>query len=292
MDEQREEVESMYQLLKQYNVRVSSEDQFQLEFLVTKGHDFTHKKILEANQHVHEQRTGMVDQLQVVSQRVEEDASDLKDVLLKAHAGGEEAILNPESVLDELSQIGATLTKLEEKAATYSDYQGVFGVPSSFEFSSVEKTKALFADKSRLWHLVSDWMEKKKYWHMTDFHKLDVEAMNKQVMDYSKTGFQLMRALDGDDVAVKIKTMIEEWKVNMPSLLELANPAMKSRHWQKIHKAINLNTSSVTLLQLANHGIFDHKELISEVSGTASGEQALEQNLEKIVAAWAEEPLP
>jgi hypothetical protein len=44
MDEAREEVESMYQMLRQYNVRVTGEDSYQMEFLQTKGNDFTHKK--------------------------------------------------------------------------------------------------------------------------------------------------------------------------------------------------------------------------------------------------------
>merc|ERR1712232_1098255 len=52
MDEQREEVESMYQLLKQYKVRVTSEDSYQMDFLITKGNDFTHKRVIESHSYI------------------------------------------------------------------------------------------------------------------------------------------------------------------------------------------------------------------------------------------------
>ena len=54
--------------------------------------------------------------------------------------------------------------KLEEKAATYSEHNVLFGVPNSFEFVEVDKARSLFNDKHKLWTLVHEWNEKKKHW--------------------------------------------------------------------------------------------------------------------------------
>lgn len=156
MDEAREEVESMYQMLRQYNVRVTGEDQYQMEFLQTKGNDFTHKKLIEAHQHIEERKREMIEQLASVSQRVEEDAREITEALKRSPFVDEDAIHNPDSALEELATVQTALVKVEEKAAAYNEYQGLFGVPDSFEFSEVEKGKSLFADKQKLWTLVHE----------------------------------------------------------------------------------------------------------------------------------------
>eukprot|EP00913_Durusdinium_trenchii_P004911 g4558.t1 len=84
----------------------------------------------------------------------------------------------------------------------------------------------------------------------------------------------------------------------MPCILDLGNPALRPRHWEKIFKKINLaykgptSANSISLTQLEGNGIFDVREYVSEVSANASGEFALEQSLEQVIAAWADLELP
>jgi dynein heavy chain len=292
MDESREEVESMYQLLRQYNVRVTGDDQLQMEVLQQKGNDFTDKKVIEAHTFIKEKREEMIEGLGGVSSRVEEDAREVAEMLNRGQCVAEDAILTPESVLEELQVIHANLQKLEEKAATFVEYQGLFQTPQAFEFQDVENAKQLFAEKQKLWNLVHEWTEMRKEWTTKEFSKINVEDMNKKVLECSKAAFQLTRSLDGDDVATKIRSMIDEWKNNMPTIIDLGNPAMKPRHWARIFKAISMNSSTITILSLTNHNVFDVKDLVSEISGTASGEYALEQSVDKVTNAWQDLPLP
>jgi len=59
-----------------------------------------------------------------------------------------------------------------------------------------------------------------------------------------------------------------------------------------VFKAIGMNSSTITLFWLTTHHVFEWKELVAEVSNTASGEFAMEQALDKVIKSWADLPLP
>merc|ERR1719191_2114644 len=112
----------------------------------------------------------------------------LADEVSKGIFIDEEAIPNAHEVLDELDKIGETLRKHDERAATYGDYEELFGVsgeaapgqdPIGFEFIELENTKKLFNEKMKLWETVAQWQDFTRTWHTSDFLKLDVELMNK-----------------------------------------------------------------------------------------------------------------
>ncbi|CAE7735644.1 DNAH6, partial [Symbiodinium sp. CCMP2456] len=295
MEEMREEVESMYQLLRQYNVRVSGDDTVQMEFLQTKGSDFADRKLIEGNAYIREKTDEMVESLNGVSQLAEEEAKKLTEQLRSGSFVSQDNIHSPEVVLEELTAIQVAVTKLEEKAANYNEYQALFYVPVQFEFQEVEKAKQLFTEKSRLWNLISDWKAQLDVWKKTDITQLNVEEMNKKVLEYSKTAYQLTRSLEGDKVAQEIRSEVDEWKGNMPCILDLGNPALRDRHRLRIRQEIDLKQTAVSLTTLIGAKVFDkkdHKEFIAEISGIASGEFALEQQLEKVIAAWEDMPLP
>jgi len=286
MEEQREEVESMYQLLKTYNVRVTGDDYYQLEFLHNKGTDFTEKKVVEAFAFIAEKKEEMIENLASVSHKTEDDAKEITESLCRGQFVAEDYMHCPDSQIEELKNIQVSLNKIEEKANTFTEYQSLFKVPGTFEFVEVEKAKTVFHDKLKLWSLVDEWEKKKKSWLNVEFQKLNVEEMNNQVIQYSKTAIQLTRTLERDAVAARIKAGIDEWKSNMPCILDLGNPAMKERHRAKIRQAIGMGSTALTLGSLQSHSIYEYKDYVSEISGTASGEHALEQQLEKLKQAW------
>jgi dynein heavy chain len=64
---------------------------------------------------------------------------------------------------------------------------------------------------------------------------------------------------------------------------------MKPRHWEKIFKAIKqpyFDGLDFTLSGMIEDGILDHSELVSEVSGTSSGEAQLEDSLIAVASGW------
>lgn len=85
-----------------------------------------------------------------------------------------------------------------------------------------------------------------------------------------------------------LKKRVAEFKQSVPVISDLANKAMRDRHWRRIYEECGqpFAPGSRTLLELMSFGALDAAELVAEVSGSASGEAQLEVSLEKIVKAW------
>eukprot|EP00930_Biecheleria_cincta_P008309 TRINITY_DN10972_c0_g3_i1.p1 TRINITY_DN10972_c0_g3~~TRINITY_DN10972_c0_g3_i1.p1 ORF type:complete len:4176 (-),score=874.55 TRINITY_DN10972_c0_g3_i1:69-11708(-) len=318
------DVDQMYSLLKDYNVKIPANDEVYYDGLVKKAQDFAETKMPEAEQFIEAQKE---EQALVTYQRalkVEEEMKELAEELIVGDFIDPEKIPVAHEVLEELDKMLETRVKvLEEKAATFAEYESLLGsVPvekeegvtqpddeededgeagaadGKFKFKELRKARKIFDDKLKLWEVTAQWQEMSHNWNVSEFLKVDVEAMNKQVMASYKTAFSLTKSLEGDEVAKRVKVMIEEWRERMPVILDLGNPALKPRHWEKLFKKINLaykgpaSASSMSLTQLEGNGIFDHREYCSEISANASGEFALEQSLDTVIAAWADLELP
>ncbi|CAE7749350.1 DNAH6 [Symbiodinium sp. CCMP2592] len=303
------EVEQMYSLIREYKVRMPGDDEVVYEGLKAKESDFTNKKMIEASQFIAEMKEEMALETYQRALKVEEEMKGVSEELFTGSFIDAEKIVVAHEVLEELDKILETKVKvLEERAHTFTDYEGLLGAAPQvqaeeesnghFQFVEVAKTRKVFDDKLKLWEVTAQWQEMSHNWNVSEFVKVDVEAMNKQVMASYKTANGLTKSLEGDEVAVRVKGMIEEWRERMPCILDLGNPALRPRHWEKIFKKINLaykgptSASSISLTQLEGNGVFDHREYVSEVSANASGEFALEQSLEQVIAAWADLELP
>eukprot|EP00606_Chrysophyceae_sp_TOSAG23-5_P000891 GSChrysophyteH2.ASY1.ANO1.1126.1 assembled CDS len=87
----------------------------------------------------------------------------------------------------------------------------------------------------------------------------------------------------------ELKDKVADLKAIMPAIMDLGNPNMRSRHWEKVFKLVGkeyVEGMDFDLKMLLNGKIMDFKDQIGEISGTASGESQLEMSLEKIVKAW------
>ena len=90
---------------------------------------------------------------------------------------------------------------------------------------------------------------------------------------------------ENDEVATRYKESVELWlRDYKTTLLELGNAPLKTRHWDRIWMGC-MNKPYVQgfkLDDLIRCNAFEHKEAISEITGVASGEYALELQLEKV----------
>lgn len=115
LEEAREEVESMYQLLRQYNVRVGGTELENLEFLQAKGSEFAERKLNEADAYIREKQDEQVENLNAVSQMAEEDAKKIVEQLRSGCFVTLGHLQTPEVVMEELGAIQALVSKLEER---------------------------------------------------------------------------------------------------------------------------------------------------------------------------------
>jgi dynein heavy chain len=306
-EEMFESVNTMYDLIKEFTVRIPSQDEFLFDGLKAREESFQGEKLEEAEGHIQAVKDSMINDNYQKSLKVEEEVVQIQEELVVGSFIDADKIATAHEVLEELDQIrDQKLSKLEEKAETYTEQEALLGVhpdclgmeEGKFDFKELKKSRELFDQKLKLWEIVAQWQDLSAGWQGNEFSKVDVEGMSKLVGQFFRQIFNLTKAFPKDEVASRTKGMIEHVRDRMPVILDLGNPAMRPRHWEKIYKAINLpwkgpsSMNSTTLKMLEENGVFDHRELCSEMSATASGEFALEQSLEQVVNAWADLFLP
>lgn len=127
-------------------------------------------------------------------------------------------------------------------------------------------------------------------WYNSPFESIDADSINNQVNNYNKIVFQLERGLPTNGVVPKLKKLVNDFKVFMPVVIDLRNPALKARHWEQVQDIIGqriVRDKNFTLGVLFELEVAEHKEEISNVAGSAVQEAILEQMIKKIEGVWA-----
>ena len=113
--------------------------------------------------------------------------------------------------------------------------------------------------------------------------------MNTQIQALLKTIYTLDKGLPPNDVVPYLRDMVKEiWSI-YPTIVDLRNPALKQRHWDKIQEVIGKiinKEEEFNLGKLIEENIFDFREEISNISSQASSEMALEEMLNKLIKLW------
>lgn len=286
------QVDQMYNILQIYEVAVPPEDLVLHEDLHEKHMEY--RKEMDASQAYREQK------LQEMITNVETNILKLQDQVVTLVNRLDEPMFteptfadDPSKVLDELSQIGSKLENVDQLSKTYAGYQRLFGV-SPFENTELEVGKERFATIKTMWDLVKSWNDRYSYCLDSQFTDINVEEIDKEVQVFFKDCYNLHKKL-GLKVSELLRDRISDFKAIMPNILDLGNPNMKARHFEKIFKLVNLAYQAdmpFSLSMLLKNGIMNHKEAVQETSAAASGEAQLEDSLAKIKTGWEKMMFP
>jgi dynein heavy chain len=285
-------VEEMYRLLASYAVKIGPNDAVQQDDLRNVQEEY--KQETDAADAFVEERMGeMTQQLDGSIGRLNDQLSTLNELLSQGVFIDPNHFDEPETPLQQLEDMRKKLSNLEELSKTYSRHQELFSIPV-YEYQGLAKTSAQFDVMHMLWSNVLAWNESYDSWMRDDFTELNVEEMNKAVSLFFKDSFAAHKKLD-TEVTGKLKEKVTEFKQSMPLVLELGNPAMRPRHWEKLYKALEQPWYPELVFNLEDliaHGIMEHKDLISETSAAASGEEQLQASLDSIRRGWADIEFP
>ncbi|KAJ0392153.1 hypothetical protein P43SY_009213 [Pythium insidiosum] len=253
-------VDELYRLLGNYGVRISSEDMVQLDDL--RSVQDSYREETEAVDAFIQSRLGeMTQQLDSNIQRLDEQFED------------------PSHVKSELEAVKQRLSQLDELSRQYTEYQTLFN-QTPFKYLNLQATQEYFGTVESLWVAVERWNMTYRNAMTNPFVEVNAEELSKEVAVAYK---------DANDVTSIFKDRAADFKLKMPVILELGNPAMKDRHWEKIFKALRQPWYPGILFTLENLIAFEAlemKDLIGEVSATASGEAQIEASLQKIKQGW------
>lgn len=280
------QVDQLYNLLQFYEVNVPVEDLTLHEDLHERQHDYRKdfdvavaykdSKIMEMTSSVEVNISKLTEQVAGIVVKLDEHA--FLDVGNFQFA---------EKVVEDLVSLQGRLDSCEQLANTYSEYQHLFGA-SVFEYTDLANGKERLDGMRKMWEFVKTWMEKQTFWLTSEFALLPVEDVDKEIQVFFKDAYALHKKLN-NPISEKLRDMVSELKGMMPSVLDLGNPNMKARHWEKIFKAVNVpysNDMPFPLSLLIDSGIMMFKDLVGETSGSASGEAQLDDSLSKIQKVW------
>lgn len=89
--------------------------------------------------------------------------------------------------------------------------------------------------------------------------------MSEKVQYYTKVVFGLERSLATNMVVPKLKSMVDSFKMALPIVLDLRNPGLKQRHWDRIQEVLgvkNIRDKSFTLGMLLNLNVVGGIDLL------------------------------
>ncbi|KAI9190457.1 hypothetical protein H9P43_001891 [Blastocladiella emersonii ATCC 22665] len=286
-DARYQEVSKLYGLIDQYKLPIVPTDLAMFQTLRP-----TIRQLKDAVDLAEESREESVSRF---SGELEKQFSDLitqvNDVRTQAQ---NPMILNPASSVDEvmafLSDLGKQFDALLFTANQYCEYQSQFKVPQT-KSVEIEEAKADIDMKTSLWKSFRDWETLTREWDLSPFDKINTEEMSGHINGYLKVIYNLDKGLPPNDVVPKLKAMVEAYRGMFSTIVDLRNPALKSRHWDKIQETIGkpiARDETLTLAVLREANVFKFREEISGISAQAASEAALEEMLQKIVRTWAD----
>ena len=246
---------------------------------------------------------------------LEKSVSELMSEVLEIRNKAQDPmVLNPaskhETVAEFLEDLREQLTRTETLKKRYETWNQLFkagglssevgkqpeevvesGMSDSNTSGELEETRAEVELKRTLWSSLREWESLTETWKSAPFETINTDEINGQINAYMKIVFSLDKGLPPNDVVPRLKGMVEEYRAMYVTIVDLRNPALKTRHWDKVQDTIGKTISreeNFTLGKLIEMRVFDFKEEINNISGQAGSESALEEMLTRIVKLWNE----
>ena len=100
--------------------------------------------------------------------------------------------------------------------------------------SNLLQTQKEFASRWNAWKALYDWIKMTEEWRAAPVQTLSAALITTKVDEFSKDAFKMGKANKEDMVVYRLKDTIEKFKEVVPLMEEVANPALKDRHWKRI----------------------------------------------------------
>ena len=142
-----------------------------------------------------------------------------------------------------------------------------------------------------IWTIRGDWERQYRSWKDAKFRDIQIDGMEEAAARTHRAVVKLGRERGGNwGVVSNTRAMIEGFKATLPLIADLRNPAMRQRHWSalmaEIGTPIDPFSDDFTLETVVQLRLDLVADFVSELSGSASKEMAIEESLLSIEACW------
>lgn len=280
------EIDQLYLILQQNEVAIAADDSVLHEDLKENLSLYRNEISLVREYHMSESKNMFINvesSLSSFQESIVKFLDDLNDFKYTSITMFEDVSTN---ILG-LVQMEENLMKLLEENKSLMNYQLLLNLQIT-EFSDLEKAKQILQDTKRLWTTIQSWFDISNSWDSRSYNDLNTDEIEKVVQIYFKESYNLNKVLKSE-ASIALKDMITLFRSNLNTIIDFGNRNMKSRHYEILFSRVNLQYLEglqCNFLQLKESGLFEMKDLIQEISATATGEADLENSLNKIVLAW------
>jgi dynein heavy chain len=162
------------------------------------------------------------------------------------------------------------------------------------DFREYGRLKHEFIPYNSMWNLAREYFYKINNWTDGNLGDIDRDQLTGEVNNACTTLNKLEKVNFREKritahIASNLRKYYEKFKPNLPLIFDLRNPGLKSRHWRAISDAVGFEMDGdlhVSLKELLEKGIMTFKEIINDISDTASREAKLEDTIVKMRTEW------
>eukprot|EP01049_Picozoa_sp_SAG25_P003167 SAG25_NODE_178_length_12673_cov_19.868459_7_plen_1726_part_01 len=148
----------------------------------------------------------------------------------------------------------------------------------------------------RVWDLMREWSGMWDGWKYGKFSEIDSEDMETQATAFNRRIVKIGKEGDAKKWGVwnTIKATVDQFKLSLPMITDLKNPALRTRHWDQLIEKVGQNfdphSDDFTLERVFDLKLPNYVDDVSTISSNANKELAVEKNLEEITEAWERDP--
>ncbi|CAH8497721.1 unnamed protein product, partial [Dicrocoelium dendriticum] len=186
------------------------------------------------------------------------------------------------------------LSRASVRATSFLEYlQKWFPNVLRVEQPRVEELELLVSEmklKQLMWNSLDEWDTIYNEWLTADFLQLETDMLNSTTQKYLKSVALLEKGLPPNNVVPLLKAKVDSMKEKLPAIMDLRNPCLQQRHWQRLEDVIGFRLAQLetplTLGYLVELKAFERCDAILEISSQASSEASLEKLLKKVEDSW------
>jgi len=285
---EKENVDEMYDILSFYSVKVPTQDEVKLDSL-TESVQTYFEGMEAAKEYIEERQQNMISTLIKGLATLNDDLMQTQ-VNLHTAPSFVEPDMDPPTVVEELESVQESIAKMRTQGETFQRYQQLFKLPVE-DLSNLVMTEKVCRERLAVWTTLATFQQNVVVWTEGSVKELEVESILAEVERNTMEAYKMGRQNKDDRVVLRLKDEIESFKQLLPLVEELANPALKDRHWEMIFDIVGASFNAdpaftFSVSDLMNLNIMDKLEDVQKVSTNASKEKSLENALDKMVVDW------
>jgi dynein heavy chain len=147
---------------------------------------------------------------------------------------------------------------------------------------------------TEIWELKNEWDKQWENWKETNFKDLEIDEMDNVALDYKERYVAFDKDVREWGVFTFLKSQIDNFKLTMPLILELSDPAMRERHWKELRFEVkddfDETSDEFTLEKVFSLNLLNHQEKIYELGDNSKKQLKIELALKEIKYTWEESP--